>query len=220
MTAWPDLRVYLADLENDQRRPLRGWPMPSRDEERIPPFHIDVAVWASDVAAELDERFGRDVDVHCGYLHYSLDGPCSRPERLHARSYTQPPLMDPSHLSARPEEEIVVSSGQDLMSRLRVTNFSSREVVAVTTGGAVNARVLDPVTWEFVGGSYIAVGFSRVSFRVAPHDSVVIPLRVGTVSYKPTLGFAIPSGAWAIDVFLSLEGGETFRSLPHPITIT
>jgi hypothetical protein len=105
------------------------------------------------------------------------------------------------------------------MSRLLVRNLSSREVWVVTAGGTVNARVLDPVTCELVGGSYIAVGFSRVLFRVAPHDSVAIPLRVGTVSTKPALGFGVPSGSWAIDVFLRLEGGETFRSLPYPITI-
>jgi hypothetical protein len=128
--------------------------------------------------------------------------------------------MDPSQLSAGPENEIVVSSGQDLMSRLRVTNLSSREVQVVTAGGTVNARILDQVTCEPVGGSCMAVGFSRVSFRVAPHDSVAIPLRVGTVSTKPALGFTVPPGSWAIDVFLGLEGGETFRSLPYPITIT
>ena len=57
MTVWPELSVYLADLENDQRRPLRGCPMPVRDEGRTPPFRIDVAVWASDVAAELEDAF-------------------------------------------------------------------------------------------------------------------------------------------------------------------
>jgi hypothetical protein len=103
MTVWSDLSDYLADLESDQRHPLRGCPMPSRDEGRIPPFRIDVAVWASDVAAELDARFGRDVDVHCGYLHYPLGGACSCQERLRARSHAQPPLIDPSQLSPGPK---------------------------------------------------------------------------------------------------------------------
>jgi len=50
---WDDVKVVLAQLAADESKPLRGYPMPEVDRGRTPPFHIRLAPWAVDVAAQL-----------------------------------------------------------------------------------------------------------------------------------------------------------------------
>jgi hypothetical protein len=100
MSSWDELRLVLAELVADESRPLRTYPMPDVDKGRTPPFHISLAPWAVEVAAQLDARFGEDVVLTVGALHFP-----SRTLRNHADSIRQSsspakdPLLDPEKVA-------------------------------------------------------------------------------------------------------------------------
>ena len=96
-------------------------------------------------------------------------------------------------MTVRLDAPIVVSSGHNVRGALRVNNVSSDAIVAVTNG-IVTAQVVNPLTGELVGGY---TGFQTaplVRFEVAPGETTVIPLLVGTASANPALGHAVPGG--------------------------
>jgi hypothetical protein len=69
MAVWDALRVVLARLGAQDPRPLRLSPDPrSSGPDRVPPFDIHLAGWATAAAAELHERFGSDVVLTVGSL--------------------------------------------------------------------------------------------------------------------------------------------------------
>jgi hypothetical protein len=120
MTAWDDLKVLLTELAADEETPLRGYPMPSVDEGRTPPFQISLAAWAVDVAAELDSRFGGDVLLTVGALNFP-----SRTLRNPDGSIQQPPSPSIAALLTSDEAEVSlagdveVRSGRHLTTELR-----------------------------------------------------------------------------------------------------
>ena len=72
MSVWDQLKVALLNLEGSGA--LASYPDPSVDEGRQPPFVIRLAPWATDAAEELHQRFGDDVELVVGLLHYPEPG--------------------------------------------------------------------------------------------------------------------------------------------------
>ncbi len=90
----------------------------------------------------------------------------------------------------------------------------------VRTNGKLMAVVLAPATGNVVGGYSGAQRLPVVVFRVPPGERTTIPLLVGTASFVPELGYAVPVGAWEIAADLHLGDGRVGRSPPVPLTIT
>jgi len=219
MTTWDDLKVELRRLESDESRPLRSFPSPGVDDDRTPPFQIRLAPWATEVAADLHARFDDDVDLSVGALHYP-DRTARNPDRsLRETPRTAlDPLLEPDEVEVSLTEPVEVRSGYEADTKLELRNRRSAEV-AIRTNGRVTARVVDPATGVTVGGF---AGFQTaplVVFRAAPGQSIVLPLLIGTASYDPALGYAIPPGHWAIEAVLDLEGDGPRRTPVFPITI-
>jgi hypothetical protein len=105
-------------------------------------------------------------------------------------------------------------------------------IIVICTNGQVTAQVVDPRTRAVVGGFAGGQILPGVYFRAAPGETVVVPVLVGTASFLPDVGYAIPAGEWAIQVVLELadDSGEGWqrslterrrlRSRPLPITVT
>ena len=172
-----------------------------------------------DLAEKLHERYGAAVDLVVGSLHFpdaelfTPDG-WSRP----GKSRHPEPAEMPDGLYVSLDEELVVHSGGNLRSALRLHNQTQNEVV-VTTNGQVTARVVDPRTRRGIGGYSGAQTLPLVRFHAPPGESVEIPLLVGTASVDPALGYAVPPGLWAIEVTLGLEDRGNFRTPPLPVSI-
>ena len=66
------------------------------------------------------------------------------------------------------------------------------------TNGQLTANIADPNTGRAVGGYTGAQILPLIPFTAAPGDTVRIPLLVGTASYDPALGYAVPAGRWAL----------------------
>ncbi len=219
MGTWDELKVELTRLEDDASQPLRGYPNPRGDDERAPPFQIELAPWAVDVAAGLHRRFGPDVDLTVGYLHFPdrqwLDH-SGQPRR--ARPEGRAPLLDPDEISVSLDDELQARSGYDFRSGLVVRNLGADDVV-VRTNGQVTAAVIDPSTDEIVGGFAGAQRLPLYLFRIVPGGSETIPLLGGTASTVPRLGYAVPPGDWAIEATLPLAGDGPRRTPPLAITV-
>lgn len=207
----------IADLRDDPRQPLRGYPNPNSDEGR-PPYHIHLAAWAEDIAAQIYREYEADADIRVGCLHY--------PERrILWPDGTEPPqrpvieykLLPDLTISVSTDEPIVVASGHGIRSRLRLHNRQER-VEVVRTNGGVTARVLDHRTGAVVGTDDRAQILPEVTFQIPAGGSSTIPLIVGTASLVGDIGYAIPPGPWAFDVVLDLQSGR-YRTPPMPMTV-
>jgi hypothetical protein len=212
MTTWDELKVLLTEHAADQEGPLLGYPMPSVDVGRTPPFQISLAAWAVDVAAELDARFGDDVVLTVGALHFP-----SRTLRNPDGSIQQPPQPSAEPLLASDEAEVLlagdveVRSGRHLMAELRVRN-RTQTGLELRTNGNVTAQVMDPSSRAVVGGYAGAQRMPLVIFRADPGESIAVPLLVGTASIDSTLGYAVPAGLWAMEA--DLDFGDNKRRTP------
>jgi hypothetical protein len=209
VSTWDDLKDALVRLRDMDPEALRAYPDPRVDEGRSPPFHIVLAPWAVDIAANLHDRFGEDVDLQVGFLDFpggTLRGPAISQER---------PLLLPEEIEASVDEAIEVRSGHDAHGELHVANRGHEEIVLHT----VTAYVFDAATDKVVGGFAGAQAAVLIRFPVAPQASIPIPMLIGTASFDPRLGYAIPPGQWAVEVALYVEGRGRFRTPLIPMTV-
>jgi hypothetical protein len=214
MSTWDQLKVALIQLRDGNPGALQSYPTPEVDEGRTPPFRIQLSPWATRVATELHERFGDDVDLEVGFLHFpertlvhpDLVGRQAPP--LAPADVVEPSLIDP----------LVVSSGHSGNGQLILLNHTGKGVTIVTTG-QLFASVVDPDTHQVVGGYAGGHRLSRVVFSISPGERNTIPLCVGTASVVPELGYAVPAGRWAIAPRLEIEGRGWFRTSQLPITV-
>ncbi len=65
MAGWESLRVDLRRLLEESPGALVVFPDPD-SERRDRPIHIELAAWATDIAATLNAKYGRHVDLHVG----------------------------------------------------------------------------------------------------------------------------------------------------------
>jgi len=117
----------------------------------------------------------------------------------------------------------VVRSGHTLRHGLLLTSHADTEL-QVATNGHVTAVVVDPETGQGVGGFSGAQVLPLMIFTLAPERACRIPLVIGTASFTPDLGYAVPPGDWAIRVRLNIgpQPGHAreVNTPPLPISIT
>jgi hypothetical protein len=211
MATWDELKVVLSGL-SEIPGVLTGYPDPRSDRDRLPPFRIKLAAWATDEAADLHDRFERDVELIVGALDYPS---CTYSGR---RTSPDAPILDVAEMSVDLEGSLTVTSGHTAHHGLLLSNHGG-EVVQVVTNRQVTATVVDPETGRRVGGFAGAQRLPRQVFRVAPATTERIPLLVGTASFVPDLGYAVPPGEWAFRVTLNLVDRSPRRTPSLPFTI-
>jgi hypothetical protein len=190
MAVWDELKLVLARLRDQQPGALTQYPMPDVDEGRKPPFTIQLAAWAAATAEELHRQFGDSVDLTVGALPY----PPGREMRRQPAAGQRPGLLNPQEIAAELDGPAVVSSGQTLRHGLLLRNLTGREL-HIATNGQVTAVIVDLATDEVVGGFAGFQNLPLIIFRVAPAQNRRIPLLIGTASFTPRLGYAVPAGS-------------------------
>ncbi len=219
MAVWDELKVVLIRLRDQEPGTLLGAPMPEVDEGRHPPFQISLAAWATGTAEELHQRFGDSVDLTVGALPY----PPSRQPPGTPAAGEPAELLDPGEIVAELDGQAVVRSGATLQHGLLLHN-RTRQELQVQTNGHLTATIVDAETGEAVGGYSGPQRLPLIVFPVAPGQTKRIPLLIGTDSFTPRLGYAVPAGEWGVQATLSVRSGPGDSARKHtpilPLTIT
>jgi hypothetical protein len=132
-------------------------------------------------------------------------------------------ILSPDEVTAALDSPAVVRSGHTLRHGLLLTSHAETEL-QVATNGHVTAVVVDPRTGQVAGGFSGAQILPLMIFTLAPERPCRIPLVIGTASFIPELGYAVPPGDWAIRVTLNIGPGpghaREMKTPPLPVTIT
>lgn len=214
MTTWDDLKPVLIRLAAADPMPLISWPDPGHDDDREPPFAVALEPWAAQVAQQLHERFGGDLQLTVGALRYPECVPM-----VPLEAAPQVPELDPEQLTVALDGPLTVRSGEMAHHGLLVHNLGRHDVLIGTTGELI-ADVVDPATGDVVGGYSGAVRLMLQIFTVAPDKQERIPMLVATASLVPDLGYAIPPGQWGVRATLDPAAGSPVRTPSLPLTVT
>lgn len=219
MAAWDELKLVLAGLRDEQPGTLMQYPMPDVDQSRQPPFTVHLAPWAVTTAEDLHRQFGDTVDLTVGALPYP---PGRQPHHRPATGETAD-LLDPHEIVIDLDGPAVVRSGHNLRHGLLLRNLTEREL-QIATNGQITAVVVDPQTGEIAGGFAGAQGMPLIITRIAPGQAERIPMLVGTASFSPRFGYAVPAGEWGIRATLTVgpdpASSRRRRTPVMPLTIT
>jgi hypothetical protein len=225
MAVWGEVRVALGRLAEERPGVLMRSPGLDQRDGGPPPYEIGLAPWAEAEAAGLHGRFGDLVRLTVGALPYPPGASEARP--VPSPDGAAEP-MGPQEADAELDGPAVVRSGYTLRHGLLVRNRSGAEL-AIATNGHVTAVVVDPDSGEVLGGFSGAQVLPLIMFRVPPGGTERIPLLIGTASFTPRLGYAVPPGEWGVQATLDLvpahagpEPAERLRRRTPvlPLTIT
>lgn len=212
MAGWESLRVDLRRLREESPGALRVFPVPDR-ERREPPFYIELAAWATDIAAMLNAKYGSLVDLRVGAMTFPA-------RQLWVSEYSLQFQGEPAAsvgLDVELVSALTVRTGRFTRADVLVTNRGARRQVLATAGDLVSA-VTDSsgrVVGLYVGPHTAA----RVEFWIEPHQSSPVPVLIGTASVVPDLGYAVPPGQWWLLIAMHTDSGVKL-SAPLELTIT
>ena len=192
--------MALARLLEARPGALTRYPDLEQGDGGAPPYEIGLAAWAEAEAGELHGRFGDAVELTVGALPYPPGRPWPRPVPPPGRPADS---LGPEEAGVELDGPAVVRSGHTLRHGLLVRDRSGAGL-AIATNGAVTASVVDPGSGEVVGGFSGAQFLPLVTFRVPPAGTERIPLLIGTASFLPRLGYAVPPGTWGLQATLDL----------------
>jgi hypothetical protein len=220
--AWPavaagdDLMIALARIADQDPAALTRWPDAGETDGACPPFEVGLAAWATWQAERLHAAFGADIRLTVGALRYP-DPTAAPPARRLGRP--RPHALDPGVATVALDEPLVVPSGRSARPALLVTNAGSDDLV-LETGHDLAADVIDPASGTVVGGYSGPELAVRRTDRIRPGATLRLPLLVGTDSYLPDLGYAIPPGRWGIQAPLALgQPGGPVCTPVLPLTV-
>jgi hypothetical protein len=219
VAVWDELKAVLTRLRDQQPGTLTRYPMPEVDEGRHPPFTIHLAATATATAEQLHQQFGGNVDLTVGALPY----PPGRQPGSPPAPRQHLDLLDPREITAELDGPAVLRTGETVRHGLLLRNLTSHEL-QIATNGEVTATIVDPQTSEVVGGYSGFHNLPLIVFRVPPGQTGRVPLLIGSASFTPRLGYAVPAGEWGIQATLTL--GPDPRDSPRrdtpvlPLTIT
>jgi hypothetical protein len=217
VSAWDELKPVLVRLREEEPGTLMQYPTPEVDENRQPPYAINLAPWAIATAQELHRQFRDNVELTVGALPYP---PGHRPPRPRGRGHPAA-LLDPHEMTAELDGPAVVAYGHTLVHGLLLRNLAT---VQIAVKGRTTAAVVDLQTGEVVGGFTGALSAELVMIRIGPRQTERVLLLIGTASFTPRLGYAVPPGKWGIQATLTF--GRDPRDSPRrrtpvmPLTIT
>ena len=181
---------------------------------REPPLGIQLAPWAVEVAQDLHDRFGEEVALQVRAVRISQGVRRSWPAYpTWARSSIRTSWRSSCrrHWRCAPATTFVPNC-----------EFGNRADgdLDIRTNGGVTGYIVDPGGGAPVGGYAGGQRLPMVTFRVEPSGSTEVPLLVGTASFVPDLGYAIPAGSWGLRVPLVLGDGCRLSTPTLPITVT
>jgi hypothetical protein len=198
---WERLRKDLRRLQDINPRPLQTWPSTEQNYRR-PPADIRLAPHAEAIAAALYASYGEFVSLTVGALPYPLRA--MPPIRALAQPVRE--TASPTDMRFALDGPLTVRSGETVNHALLLTNLTD-EVFGVASNGHLTAMIVAD-DGALVGGHSGVQRGPLIPFTARAGQTIRIPLLVGTASYRPELGFAIPPGRWHLTAPLNLRTGR------------
>ncbi|TCC50880.1 hypothetical protein E0H75_12015 [Kribbella capetownensis] len=157
MAGWQSLRVDLRRLHEESPGALVVWPSPDT-ERREPPFRIELAAWATEIAATLNATYGTLVDLHVGAMTYPAGQLSERAQafQLHAEP------AESAGLDVETLSPLSVRTGRSTREDVLVTNRAAHEQV-LFSNGALTSAVTDSA-----GTSNLNESISSATARISP----------------------------------------------------
>jgi hypothetical protein len=204
------LRVDLRRLLVESPDALVAFPDPEseRRERRI---QIDLAAWASDVAAGLNTAYGDLVDLRVGAMTFPGRQLFVREHGLRGEP------AESVGLSVEVLSSLAVRSGWFARQDVLVTNRGAGRQV-LSTNGEMTSAVVDR-SGSVVGRHVGPHPLPMVPFAIEPQESRPVPVLIGTASMIAELGYAVPPGQWWVVIGLQTQSGSML-SAPLEITVT
>lgn len=217
LTSWEQLRQDLLTLQR-QKPPVLQWYSTPTPGYRRPPVEIGLYAHATaeTAAASLHSAYGSFVALQVGALPYPL--PANAQPSPAAHSVYDRIAADPVEMSIDLDGPLTIHRGHTITHHILLTNRSTREI-SVGTNGHITVILIDPQSGATVGGYCGPENLPFVPYSAAPSQTVRIPIRVGTASYQPNLGYRLPAGRWQITIPLEVADGRHLISPPMDITI-
>ncbi len=171
------------------------------------------------LASTLVARFGNAIVVRVGALPFPdiLEDEASSLSVTNRVRFEAP--LIPPELRVTLEGDLAITRGATGRGSLRFHNLGKGTIV-LNTNGYVTARILDPSSGVVVGGFVGAQTAPLKQFSIAPGDVASVLVVVGTASFRPELGYVVPSGEWDIDALVTIENEGQRRIPPLPVVIT
>jgi hypothetical protein len=212
VTGWESLRADLRQLRDESPAALVVFPDPDseRHEQRI---SIDLAAWATDIAAMLNAKYGSLLDLHVGAMSFPTRQLWPGASGYQLRGAP----AERAGLDVEPLSPLSVRTGRSTREDVQVTNRATHRHV-LSTNGALQSAVTD-TTGNVVGRYVGPQNMPLVPFLIEPHQSRPVPVLIGTASLVPDLGYAVPLGQWGLVIELQTDSGPML-SAPLEITIT
>lgn len=180
-------------------------------ERRKPPFHIQLAPWATDIAATLNAKYADLLDLHVGAMTFPAGQLWVSENAVHLNG------GQPAGLEVEPLSPLSVRTGRHTHEDVLVTNRSAQRHVLVSNG-ALRSAVTDS-SGNLVGLYVGPHNLKRVEFWIEPQQSQPVPVLIGTASMVPDLGYAVPPGRWSLVIVPMTDSGP-MRSAPLEIIVT
>ncbi|MGI8415474.1 MAG: hypothetical protein ACR2P2_04575 [Nakamurella sp.] len=216
LEVWERLRHDLIGLQEAQPAVLWGYPTPDPGYRR-PPVGIHLNAGAEATAADLHARYGGFISLTVGALSFPRNP--EQTQRPLSAIDVERDLVDPKEILVELDGPLMTRSGETETHALLLTNTSDHEI-SVKTNGNVTAGIVDAETGRTVGGFSGPQNLPLIIFTAGPGQTVRIPLLVGTASYEPGLGYAVPAGTWQLTAPLDFADGRNLVTGPLPFTIT
>lgn len=215
LETWERLRHDLQRLWAAKPPVMLTSPTPDPGYRR-PPVHIDLSADSESTAADLHNAYGDFVSLRVGALAYPPGASLPRPS---ARIIDRHPA-DPAEMRILLEAPLALRSGRTTTHGLLLTNLSDHDI-QVHTNGHLTAVIVDDagatVGGPDAGGAQQA---PLVIFTASPSKTVRIPVFLGTASYTPELGYAVPAGSWHLTAPMDLADGRKLVTPALAFTIT
>ncbi|MFI5714063.1 hypothetical protein [Kribbella sp. NPDC051620] len=212
MAGWESLRVDLRRLYAESPDALVGWPDPEseRSEQRI---HVELAAWATGIAATLHAKYGEFVELRVGAMTFPAGELWMGARQYDLRGVP----AESAGLEVESPSPLAVRTGRYATRDVLVTNRSAYRQV-LSTNGELSSAVTDSsgkVVGRYVGPHSLAL----IGFEVEPDQTRSVPVLIGTASVVPDLAYAVPPGQWELVIELQV-GSSLLLSAPLDLTVT
>ena len=206
------MRVDLRDLLEAAPGALMSFPDPNSERSADGRLSVELAAWASDIAASLHEKYGDQIDLQVGAMPFPNTG--YRPDPRLTQLHGSP--AESIGLALELAAPLTVRTGRSTTAWAQVANHST-DTHVLMTNGQLQAAVIG-ADGSVVGRYAGAQRMPLVMFSVEPGERREVPVLVGTDSVVPELGYAVPPGSWSIVVEIPTAGHVVSSPLPCVIT--